>query len=188
MTLSLFERVTRRRIAPRTGKFLRREDGNATVEFAILFPLFVTLLVSSVEMGFITIRHTMLDRAVDLTVRDIRLGTGNAPQYAQIRDTICERAPVIPDCQDNVKIEMIRMDLRAWTPPPADYDCVNHAEQVQPVRTFQNGMQNEMILLRICAMFEPIFPLAGLGRDLKSNSPTGYTAMVTATAFVQEPL
>lgn len=188
MTRSLFERITRQSFARRPGRFLRREDGNATVEFAILFPLFVTLLVSSVEIGFITIRHTMLDRAVDLTVRDIRLGTGNAPQYSDIRDAICERAPVIPDCEDNVKIEMIRMDLRAWTPPPADYDCVNHAEQVQPVRTFTNGMENEMMLLRICAMFEPIFPLAGLGRDLKSNSPTGYTAMVTATAFVQEPL
>ncbi len=65
---------------------------------------------------------------------------------------------------------MIRMDLRNWTPPPADFDCINQAEEVQPVRTFTNGMENEMMLLRICAMFEPIFPLSGLGRDLKSNS------------------
>ena len=172
----------------RPWRRMRREDGNATLEFVILFPMFIFLLVSTVELGFITIRHTMLDRAVDLTVRDIRLGTGNAPQYDQIRDAICERAPVIPDCQDNVKIEMIRMDLRAWTPPPADYDCINHEETVQPVRTFTNGMENEMMLLRICAMFEPIFPLSGLGRDLKANSATGFTAMVTATAFVQEPI
>jgi hypothetical protein len=188
MTWPLFDHA--KRLAPklRAGRILHREDGNATVEFAILFPLFVILLVTAVEVGFITMRHTMLDRAVDLTVREIRLGTGNAPQYAQIRDAICERAPVIPDCEDNVKIEMIRMDLRNWTPPPADFDCINHAEQVQPVREFTNGMENEMMLLRICAMFQPIFPLAGLGRDLMSNSATGYTAMVTATAFVQEPI
>lgn len=188
MIRALFNRIKPHDAAGTGKRFLRPEDGNATVEFAILFPLFVTLLVTSVEIGFITLRHTMLDRAVDLTVRDIRLGTGSAPQYGEIRDAICDRAPVIPDCQDNIKIEMIRMDLRAWTPPPADYDCINHAETVQPVRTFTNGMSNEMMLLRICAMFEPIFPLAGLGRDLKNNSPTGYTAMVTATAFVQEPL
>jgi hypothetical protein len=193
MTRSLSDQAPRRRgwvwpLGPRLRRRMGREDGNATIEFVILFPMFVFLLVSAVEVGFITIRHTMLDRAVDMTVRDIRLGTGNAPQYDDIRDAICERAPVIPDCQDNVKIEMIRMDLRAWTPPPADYDCVNHAEEVQPVRTFTNGMSNEMMLLRICAMFEPIFPLSGLGRDLKANSATGYTAMVTATAFVQEPI
>lgn len=165
-----------------------REDGTATLEFAILFPAFIVILISSVEVGFITMRHTLLDRAVDLTVRDIRLGTGTAPQYDEIRDTICERAGAIPDCQNNVKIEMIRMDLRNWTPPPADYDCINHAEEVQPVRTFTNGMQNEMMLLRICAMFEPIFPLSGLGRDLKNNNESGYTAMISSTAFVQEPL
>jgi len=166
---------------------MRAEDGNATMEFAIIFPIFVFIFVSAVELGFITLRHTMLDRAVDLTVRDIRLGTGTAPQYEQIRDIICDRAAVIPDCRDNVKIEMIRKDLRAWTPPPADYDCINHAEQVQPVRSFTNGMDNEMMLLRICAMFRPIFPLSGLGRDLKASSTNGYRAMITSTAFVQEP-
>ena len=169
------------------GRFLRREDGNATVEFAILFPLFVTLLVSSVEIGFITMRHTLLDRAVDLTVRDIRLGTGSAPQFEQIRDTICTRAGAIPDCQDNLNIQMIRLDLRNYTPPPADFACTNEAEEVEPVRTFTNGMDNEMMLLRICAMFKPIFPLSGLGRDLKSSGVNGYTAMISSTAFVQEP-
>lgn len=186
------------RILPRTTGFgrltgglrqlARREDGNTTIEFVILFPIFITILVSSVEIGLITMRHTLLDRAVDLTVREIRLGTGTAPQYDQIRDTICDRAGAIQDCKDNVKIEMIRMDLRNWTPPPADYDCVNHAEEVQPVRTFTNGMQNEMMLLRICAMFKPVFPLSGLGRDLKNKSDSGYTAMISSTAFVQEPL
>jgi hypothetical protein len=188
MTVSNSTQSVRREWASRLWRKARRDEGNATIEFVILFPMFVFLLVSAVELGFITMRHTMLDRAVDLTVRDIRLGTGTAPQYEQIRDTICARAPVIPDCQSNVKLEMIRMDLRNWQPPPADYDCIDHSEQVQPVRTFTNGMENEMILLRICAMFQPIFPLSGLGRDLKASSKNGYRAMVTATAFVQEPV
>lgn len=191
MTLSLLQNIMSRRIMTRrSGRrgFLRREDGNATVEFVIMFPLLMTLLITSVEIGSITFRHTMLDRAVDLTVRDIRLGTGTAPQYEQVRNAICERASVIPDCQKNVKIEMIRMDLRAWTPPPADYDCVNHVEEVQPVRNFQNGMENEMILLRICAMFQPIFPVSALGRDILKINATGYSAMISSTAFVQEPL
>lgn len=172
----------------RLRRFLRRADGNATIEFVILFPLFVSLLVSSVEIGIVTMRHTMLDRAVDLTVRDIRLGSGIAPQYAEVRDTICNRAQVIPDCQNNLKIEMIRMDLRAWTPPPAEFDCINHAEEVQPVRNFQNGASNEMILLRVCALYKPLFPMASLGRALSSSTPSGHAAMLSATAFVQEPL
>lgn len=165
----------------------RVEDGNATIEFVILFPLFLTLLASAAEIGMITYRHTMLERAVDLTVRDIRLGTGSAPQYAQIRDTICTRAPIIADCQANMKIEMIRMDLRNYVAPPAEFDCIDKAEEVQPVRAFENGMENEMILLRVCAMFTPLFPFAGLGRDLKESDDSGFVAMVSSTAFVQEP-
>ncbi|MDP5347430.1 MAG: pilus assembly protein, partial [Paracoccaceae bacterium] len=92
------------RLADALRRLASREDGTATLEFAILFPAFIVILVSSVELGFITMRHTLLDRAVDLTVRDIRLGTGSAPQYEQIRDTICDRAGAIPDCKDNVKI------------------------------------------------------------------------------------
>ena len=76
------------RLARGLRRFDGREDGTATLEFAILFPAFIIILVSAVEIGFITMRHTLLDRAVDLTVRDIRLGTGTAPQYEQIRDTI----------------------------------------------------------------------------------------------------
>ena len=171
----------------RLRRCLHREDGNATIEFVILFPIFVGLLVSSVEIGIVTMRHTMLDRAVDLTVRDIRMSTGMAPQYAQVRDTICNRAQVIPDCQNNLKVEMIRMNLRAWTPPPAEFDCVNHAEEVQPVRNFQNGTSNEMILIRVCALYKPIFPMAGLGRALSNSTPSGHAAMLSATAFVQEP-
>ena len=169
-------------------RWIRREDGNSTIEFVILFPIFITLLVSSVEIGIVTLRHTMLDRAVDLTVRDIRLGTGAVPQYSAIRDKICDRAALIPDCKQNIKIEMIRMDLRAWVQPPKAFDCINHAEAVQPVRTFQNGRQNEMILLRICAMYKPVFPMASLGRDLTKDNQSGYAAMLTTTAFVQEPL
>jgi hypothetical protein len=186
MIRHLYHRLVRE--LARRSQFLRRENGNATIEFVILFPLFFGLLVSSVEIGFITLRHTILDRAVDMTVREIRMSTRNPLQYEQVRDAICDRAPIISDCQSNLKIEMIRMDLRAWVPPPADFDCINHAEEVQPVRTFQNGMQNEMMLLRICAIYKPVFPLAALGRDLQRDGPGGYAAMLSAAAFVQEPL
>lgn len=180
---------------PRTGRmtgirrWCRREDGNATIEFVILFPMFMILLISSVEMGMITLRHTLMDRAIDLTVRDIRLSTGQspAPQHDEIRDLICERAAIIPECTLNLKVEMIRMDLRAWADPPARFDCVDREQPVQPVSQFVNGSENEMMLIRICAMFKPVFPLAGLGRDLQTDA-AGYVAMVSSTAFVQEPL
>ena len=56
--------TTARRRRFRLWPRARREDGNATSEFVILFPMFVFILVSATEIGFITLRHTMLERAV----------------------------------------------------------------------------------------------------------------------------
>jgi len=53
----------------------RKEDGNATIEFAILFPAFIMIFLSAFESGLLMTRQVLLDRAVDLTVRDIRLRT-----------------------------------------------------------------------------------------------------------------
>jgi len=168
-------------------QFWRDERANPTLEFVIMFPVMVFFLLSSVELGFITMRHTMLERAVDLTVRDIRLGTGTAPQHGEIRTRICDRAGMIPDCGENLRIEMIQVDPRNWVEPDPTPDCTNQAKDIKPVRAFENGQENKLMLIRVCVKYRPIFPLTGLG-DALTKDGAGYAAMVSSSAFVQEPL
>lgn len=172
-------------------KHLRRkwrdEKGTATVEFVVVFPFFLGVLLSSFELSMITMRETMLERALDLVVRDIRLETGSAPQHDEIKSLVCENAPVIPDCELNLRLEMIRIDPTNWVAPEATFDCTDQSEEVQPVRSFVNGMDNELMLLRACAKFEPIFPGAGLGKQLDKDG-AGMAALVATSAFVQEPM
>ena len=166
---------------------LREETGTATVEFVIVFPFFLGLMLSMFELSLITMRETMLERALDLTVREIRLETGAAPQHDEIKTRVCERAPVIPDCEKNLRLEMVQVDPRAWTLPDAEFDCVDRSQDVQPVRTFVNGMENDLMLLRACAKFSPVFPGAGLGKKL-SKDGAGMAALIATSAFVQEPM
>lgn len=168
-------------------KLLKDEGGTATVEFVIVFPFFLGLLLSSFELSMITMRETMLERALDLTVREIRLETGTAPQHDEIKARVCERAPVIPDCIRNLRLEMIQIDPRNWTMPTAEFDCTDQSQEVQPVRNFVNGMDNDLMLLRACAKFEPVFPGAGLGKTL-SKDAAGMAALIATSAFVQEPM
>lgn len=56
-------------------RFRKEEYGNAVVPFALWMPVFLALILSSIELGTVTIRQTALERAMDDTVRDIRLGT-----------------------------------------------------------------------------------------------------------------
>lgn len=167
-------------------RWRRNENGTATVEFAIMFPLFVTLLLSSVELGMIMFRHAMLERGMDLAVRDIRLGTGTNPDHDDIKDAICSFSGVLPNCTDNLRLEMIRVDPRAFAALPAEGDCIDHSEETVPVRSFAHGGENEMMLLRACYVFSPVIPTSGLGYYLEVDG-AGNAAMFATSAFVQEP-
>lgn len=168
------------------AKQLKDDKGTASIEFVIVFPFFLGLLLSSFELSLITMRETMLERALDLTVREIRLETGSAPQHDEIKTRVCARAPVIPDCEKNLRLEMVQVDPRNWVNPAEDFDCTDQSQDVQPVRSFVNGMDNDLMLLRACAKFSPTFPGAGLGNSL-SKDAAGMAALVASSAFVQEP-
>ncbi|MDU8929986.1 TadE/TadG family type IV pilus assembly protein [Alisedimentitalea sp. MJ-SS2] len=163
-----------------------KEDGNATVEFAILFPAFVTILLSGVELGMITLQHSMLERGLDLAVRNVRLGTGTAPQHDEIKAQVCEYAGLLKNCNSTLRLEMVQVDLRNAVTWDTTADCVDTSEAVQPVRTFVNGQENDMMILRACVKIDPIFPTSGLGKQLVVDG-AGQAALVAMAAFVQEP-
>ncbi|WP_417523747.1 TadE/TadG family type IV pilus assembly protein [Marinovum sp.] len=170
-----------------TARFCKDESGAAsTIEFAIILPVFALFLGASVELGYLNLRHAMLERGLDTTVREIRLSTGFVPSYDAIRDKICDTAAIIPDCASTLRLEMKVVEPRAFVGIPATAECQNSAEDARPLRNFESGEDNEMMLLRACFKFKPIFPTSGLGNLLVKDAD-GYTAMVATSAFVQEP-
>ncbi len=100
--------------------FRKADDGVVTVEFVIIFPVFFTFFLMTVENGIISFQHFRLERAVDLTVRDIRIGTIQNPTRAEMLEEICDRAGSIPSCETELEIELIANDLRNWTPVNGD--------------------------------------------------------------------
>lgn len=167
-------------------RFLKSEKGSATIEFVFVFIFFFTTLAAAVEMGLLNFRHAMMERAVDLTIRDIRLGTGAIPSHSELKDTICDRAAILPECSGNLRLEMISVDPRAFTTFGQAADCLNGAEDPHPVRNFVSGQDNDLMLIRACLKYQPIFPTAGLGKVLTKDSQ-GYAHMLVTSSFVQEP-
>ena len=174
---------------PALKRFAADESGVSTVEFAIVFPFFLMILMASFELSFVTLKHAMLERGLDMAVRDIRLGTGAYPRptHDQIKQQICDEAAVILDCEENLKLEMVPMDLRAYSPLNGTADCVDAAAQANPVYNFTNGGVNQLMVLRACVKYEPFLPDALLGAAL-SKDTDGKAAIVSMAAFVQEPL
>ncbi|SFT49623.1 TadE/TadG family type IV pilus assembly protein [Sedimentitalea nanhaiensis] len=168
-------------------RFLRREDGVATLEFVLTFPAMLMIMLSSIEVGMMTLNHSGLERAMDLTVRDIRLSTGTAPQYDEIKNRICQRAGFIKDCGNNLKLEMVQVDPRDWVGVSREVTCTDASKEVQPKTMFKNDAKdNELMILRACAKIKPIFPTTGLGKSIKKDG-AGQYALVSTSVFVQEP-
>ncbi|ATG34950.1 MULTISPECIES: TadE/TadG family type IV pilus assembly protein [Phaeobacter] len=166
--------------------FRKREDGNATVEFAIVIPAFLFLLMNTVELGMITIQQSMLERALDQTVRGLRLSTGVPKQHNEIRDEVCRRSGFIRNCGTSLRLEMVQVDPYAWTPVDPVPDCINRVEDVQPVRNFVTGDSNELMFIRACMAMKPVFPHWGLADDM-DNDADGRIRLYATSAFVQEP-
>jgi len=71
-------------------------------------------------------------------------------------------------------------------PISPDPDCTDQSENVRPVRSFENGMDNALMVLRVCAKIDPIFPTTELGMSIPKDGADQF-ALVATTVFVQEP-
>ncbi len=183
MTHSMFSRLKQR-----IKRFRAEQDGSQTVEFITVLPFYFFFLFWGVEVGLSTLKNTELERALDMTVRDIRLGTGAAFQHDDIKDAICDRMAIAKNCEQNLQLEMITRDLRNWSAPPADANCIDHAEESNPVRAFNNGGDNQLMILRACLKYKPVLPWTDMAEIMEANGDSsGYSRMIASSAFVQEP-
>ncbi len=168
----------------------KNEDGNSTIQFVMMFPLFLTLFLSSFEFGIMMLRQTFLERSVDSVVRELRLGQFTNPTHETIRTEICNRAPILPDCMETLLVEMRIVSTVTWTPLATDVVCKDKDIDINvtpPGPGFVNvGSSNEMVLVRACSVFQPIFPTTTLGLSLKRTDLGGY-ALAANSAFVNEP-
>jgi Flp pilus assembly protein TadG len=165
---------------------LRREDGNATIEFVLIFPALITLFLMVFETGLLMTRGVMLDRAVDISMRELRLGTLTPMSAAGLKQSICDNSVIIPNCQNVVTLELRPISTATWTPLNDATTCVDRSATVQPALEFTPGIQNEMMLVRVCAVFDPFFPTTGLAARMQLDSTGGY-ALVAMSAYVNEP-
>ena len=178
----------------------RQEDGIASIQFVIAFPVFMLFLGMIYENGMVATRHVMLERGVDIAVREIRVGRlqvvdDDVEAFRQrVRARICEVASLIKDCDDNLLLEMTTLDLRAWSDPNGGATCIDRSTTSRPLTTFTPGGNNQLVFLRVCSLFDPVMPTTGLGYrvqgdeiELRRLGLYDTYALVATSAYVVEP-
>lgn len=180
----------RARRSRRWRRFARREDGAVTVDFVIVFPVFILFFLCTFEVGMTMVRQVMLDRGVDITVRALRLGqleveSSSDTIHELLKRNICSLSGILPKCMDNLLIELQPV-AAGWTPLATSPTCIDKDAVVQPVTNPNFGQQNEMMLVRVCALVKPMFVTSFMAQ--KMAEPQGeWFPLVATSAFVNEP-
>ncbi|WP_157937636.1 TadE/TadG family type IV pilus assembly protein [Oceaniglobus roseus] len=158
----------------------------ASIEFALMFPIMMGFFMMSAEMGLIQLRQAMLERAMDIAVRELRLGNPAYRDPEALKAAVCDEVLLISNCLDDIMLEMGPVDPRDFIYSEGSVQCVDRTQALNPVVNYHSGAKNEAMLLRFCVLHDPIFPNTGLGKILPVAAGGGYR-LIASTFFVNEP-
>ena len=174
-----------RAIKTLTKRYQREEDGNMTIEFAIMVPAVFLIFMSTVEVGIYQMHQMFLDRGVDMAVRNVRLNTGANYDHGELRDMICEYSGFLENCDTEVSLTLKPVTIDTYGGPTGQpSDCNNTYPEISPLREFQHGGEHQMMLIVACYKFRPLFPTTGWGF---AADDSGEANMFAFSGFVQEP-
>lgn len=175
-----------RGIARAVTQWFRREDGTAAMEFVLVIPVIIAIFMASFESGLLMTREILLEQSVDMTMRELRLGHLGTVTNATLKQQICSRTIIFPNCEANIKIELSRISTTTWAVPAMPAQCINSDDPVEPVVTMNAGQDNDLMLIRVCVSLPAIFPGMGLALSMPMDSRGDY-GLVARSAFVVEP-
>lgn len=183
----------------RLSHWLREERGNLTVDFAMIMPLAIAVFLASVEASVISLRKTYLDRALDMTVRELRLGKIANPTRQALKEKICSRMIMVDNCVAKLTLELnvqstvnaIGNDV-ALNVPSLSNLCIDRNTAVEPVLNFIPGAANDLVLVRACLVQSIVFPTsAGQVTEMPvievGDTVNQQYQLISTTAFVNEP-
>ncbi|WP_237684730.1 TadE/TadG family type IV pilus assembly protein [Szabonella alba] len=186
--------------APRTGpsrglrrlaamlrrRIWRDRRGVASLEFVLVLPVLLLIFMSAFEAGLLMTRFIMLERSLDMTMRELRLGQFTNPDADLIKSEVCRGSVILKDCMTNIHVEMQPVSTVTWAFPNTRTGCVNREEEINPPNNFNPGQPHQIMLVRVCVAQDAMFPTTGIGLRLPKDSGGAY-GLVASSAFVNEP-
>lgn len=146
------------------------------------------LFLTSFELTFYGFRSVFLERAVDMQVRELRLGQRPAGLVA-LKKEICEKILVsFGNCEKELTVDIRPIDTATWNVPRGPLPCVDRADGYKEPDdvTFGPGGAGDLLLIRACFLTDPLFAttpyVMGLPRD-----KSGGIALVAVSTYVNEP-
>lgn len=170
--------------------FRKDDRGTASIEFVVMFPLVFAMFYASFESGYMVLRAAMLERSLDLTVRDLRLGNLKNPTVEYLQQRLCSRTDMFDDCENSVTLELTRVTTSFNNLPTVDAVCQRRDPDITAgtqSNTVNTGQENELMVVRACMVVDALFPTAFMGVNIAMADANGTYSLVATSAFVNEP-
>ncbi len=160
-------------------------EGTATIEFVLIAPMLFGIMLSVFESGWLMTKYMMLDRGLDMAIRDVRLVKNPGITHDQLKQSICDYAALIKDCDTTLVLELVEVDFNTAY-PGNQVNCYDRTGIINPVIDFTAGGYEKIMFVRACVITDTIFPGIGLGVQLQKDASGGFH-MVSYSAFMSEP-
>lgn len=173
-----------RRFAPRiVRRFVRKDDGAAAVEFAMVAAPFLALVFAILETAIVFFAGQVLETATANSARLIMTGQAQKGglSQAKFKDEVCKRVLGLFDCGGGIKV-----DVRTYT-------SFNSATTSKPIDangnvtftpTYQPGAPGDIVVVRLLYEWPVYVSLLGLNL---SDLSGGKRLLMGTAVFRNEP-
>ncbi|HEY8571545.1 TadE/TadG family type IV pilus assembly protein [Phenylobacterium sp.] len=166
------------------GRLARDRKGAAMVEFALVAPIFLGLLLATFELGILGMMSANFNGAVDSVSRRIRTGQADRPNSAaEFRNLICAKmVDTVANCQSRVLVTVQPVD--------AGFSSARSMLQAQDPnnltgqQAYDPGDPEQIILVTATYRWPMALPFLG---DAFPRDTSGRVQIVSRIAFRNEP-
>lgn len=162
----------------RLRRFFRTDRAAATAEFVIGFPLVFLMFIVTLETCFLMMRATMLQRGLEMAIRDVRLGNIKNPLMSVMEQAVCDRIQIVPNCTSSLTLEFTLVNQASFQMPAPTQPCTVRSAadaQARSASIYSTGAANDLLVVRACLVVNAISPISDVYR------------LYSRTALVIEP-
>ncbi|MEM9168510.1 MAG: TadE/TadG family type IV pilus assembly protein [Pseudomonadota bacterium] len=179
----------RRPLKRSAGRFARDRRGASAVEFSILAPVFLAMMMSTFEIGWFYFVNSTVDGATLGISRQIRTGQiqGGAgfSKNEFFDEVVCPRLSYFGDCSERVTAEVMLFDsfadLAIDNSPTTCRD--DNPEDVENI-VVDPGTELQIVRVRICLIYRTLNPAIGLNL---ATTEGGERRVTSTYIFRNEP-
>jgi len=172
-----------RRASPR--RFVRRQDGAAAVEFALIVVPFLALMFGIMETALVFFADQTLETAVADSARLIMTGQAQTQNLtaATFKDAVCARIYGMFDCRNGVYVNVQTYSSfgNITYTPPLD----QNGHMVTSNFVYQPGGPGDIVVVQLFYQWPIYVSLMNLNK--LANMSGNYRLLVATAAFRNEP-